>query len=303
MKSTALPLTFAALLLALPLSGQEPTVPDFSKGMPDVKLERKQNIDGQEAYRLTTTLGSKEFSTTLAKFLGVGWRMRELTDNEKFSISMARTAGAEVSLAAYGNANLPGVEIRGAYLKEKKGDAHARIDVQVFRFHLVRDSGPSLSPDGSKRLEVTRRAGGGNPDGIAVFDARTGKKRPGIRVMDAEADFAVLDSVSGRKLAGGSIAWHAMQGFFYWETSSRLWGFGSDGEYFKLIEFKADGSAGETMVDTMMPVPRVVWDNLPSSLQSKYKAEQAGADQSAPAPESKPEGDWKPDPESKARSR
>ena len=108
-------------------------MPDFSKGMPDVKLERKMKIDGQEGYRLTTALRNEEFSTRLGKFLGEGWRKRALTENETFSLTAARSEGAEVSLNAYKNANLPGVEIRASYLKEKKGDTHAQIDIQVFR--------------------------------------------------------------------------------------------------------------------------------------------------------------------------
>lgn len=134
MKITPLLLApFAALLIALPLSAQEPAVPDFSKGMPDVKLERKMKIEGQEAYRLKTTLGSKEFSTTLGKFLGAGWRKRELTEDESFSLTAARTYVAECSLEIYENEKLPGIEIRASYSKEKKGDAHAQVDVQAFK--------------------------------------------------------------------------------------------------------------------------------------------------------------------------
>ena len=64
----------AIVLLVLPLSAQEPAVPDFSKGMPDVKGEK---IDGNETFHLKTALGSKEFSTTLSKFLGAGWGVSE----------------------------------------------------------------------------------------------------------------------------------------------------------------------------------------------------------------------------------
>lgn len=133
MKITALLLPFAALLLALPLSAQESAVPDFSKGMPDVKLERKMKIEGQEAYRLKTTLGSREFSTTLVKFLGAGWHKRALTEDETFSLIAARTSVAECSLEIYKNGKFPGVEVRASYSKEKKGDAHAHVDVQAFK--------------------------------------------------------------------------------------------------------------------------------------------------------------------------
>jgi hypothetical protein len=134
MKITPLQLTpFAALLLTLPLSAQEAAVPEFSKGMPDVKLGRKMTIDGQKAYRLTTALDSKGFSTTLAKVLGTGWRKRALTEDETFSVTAARTSAAECSLEVYENEKLPGIEIRASYSKEKKDDAHADVDVQVFR--------------------------------------------------------------------------------------------------------------------------------------------------------------------------
>ena len=74
MNITLLLSPLATLLLALPLSAQELAVPDFSKGMPDANLERKQKIYGQEAFSLKTVLSFKGFSTTLSKFLGAGWR-------------------------------------------------------------------------------------------------------------------------------------------------------------------------------------------------------------------------------------
>lgn len=126
-------LPFAALLLALPLSAQDSAVPDFSKGMPDAKLERKMKIQGQEAYRLKTTLGSKEFSTTLVKFLGAGWHKRALTADESFSLTAARTYVAECSLEMYKNEKFPGIEVRASYSREKKGDAEAHVDIQAFK--------------------------------------------------------------------------------------------------------------------------------------------------------------------------
>lgn len=90
-------------------------------------------------------------------------------------------------------------------------------------------------------------------------------------------DFEVFDSASGKKLASDSIGWSAMRWFLYWEDSSKLWGYGSDIGYFKLFEFKADGTVAESEVDETKPVPSVVWDNLPTSLQRKYKVQQAGS--------------------------
>ena len=52
-------------LLTLPLSAQEPGVPDFSKGIPDVNLEKKGKANGTEHFHLTTALSHKEFFTNL----------------------------------------------------------------------------------------------------------------------------------------------------------------------------------------------------------------------------------------------
>lgn len=109
-----------------------------------------------------------------------------------------------------------------------------------------------MSPDGTKRLEVTRRE-------------------------ESLVDFEVLDSASGRRLANDSIGSDAMRWFLYWETPSRLWGYGSDIGYFNLFEFKSDGTVTENTLDETMPVPPLVWENLPSSLQRKYKAQQVAA--------------------------
>ena len=116
---------------------------------------------------------------------------------------------------------------------------------------LVRSIGSSTSPDGSKKLEVTKRE-------------------------KSLVDFEVIDSASGKRLTSDHIGSDAMRWFLYWETSTRLWGYGSDVGYFKLFEFKPDGTIAETTVDSAMAVPPLVWDNLPSSLQKKQKAQQAG---------------------------
>lgn len=110
---------------------------------------------------------------------------------------------------------------------------------------LVREFGSTQSPDGSKRLEVVRR------DRDIV-------------------DFEVFDAVDGEKLAGDSIGWSAMRWFLAWETSSRLWGYGSDIGYFKVFEFGEEGAVEETTVDETMAIPSIVWDHLPRSLQSEY---------------------------------
>ena len=243
-------------MLTLPLSAQEPAVPDFSKGMPDAKLESKLDVHGEEAFVLSTALSSKEFSTALNKFLGAGWAKREINPEEKIptAASMGLAATAEVNISVYENPKLPGVNVEVMHAKYKEGNADSRVTISVNRpGPLVRGFGSSMSPDGTKRLEVTRR------DKDLV-------------------DFAVFDSATGKKLASDSIGWSAMRWFLYWENSSELWGYGSDIGYFKVFEFRRDGTVAESEVDETKPVPPVVWDNLPSSLQQKYKAESGPRD-------------------------
>ena len=123
-------------VLVLPLSAREPAVPDFSKGMPDVKLEKKEKINGNETFHLKTALGSKEFSTTLSKFLGAGWSKRKLTPEEMIlAANKGRASSAEVNLAVYENAKLPGVDIRIIHLKPKEENARSSVDIVVIREH------------------------------------------------------------------------------------------------------------------------------------------------------------------------
>ena len=56
MKITTLLSPLAVLMLALPLSAQEPAVPDFSKGMPDAKLESKLEVLGRDRTRAVRIL-------------------------------------------------------------------------------------------------------------------------------------------------------------------------------------------------------------------------------------------------------
>lgn len=123
----------AIVLLVLPLSAQEPAVPDFSKGMPDVKGEK---IDGNETFHLKTALGSKEFSTTLSKFLGAGWGKRKLNLEEMtLAANKGRASSAEVNLAVYENAKLPGVNVSVFYLKHKAENARSSVEIVVIREH------------------------------------------------------------------------------------------------------------------------------------------------------------------------
>ena len=111
---------------------------------------------------------------------------------------------------------------------------------------VVRSFGASLSPDGTKQLVVTRRE-------------------------KSLVDFEVFNSTSSEQLVSDSIGSDAMRWFLYWETSSKLWGYGSDIGYFKIFEFTAGGAVTQIEVGRSLPVPAEVWENLPSSLQPKYK--------------------------------
>lgn len=113
---------------------------------------------------------------------------------------------------------------------------------------VVRSYGSSVSPDRSKKLVVTRRE-------------------------KSLVDFEVFDSASGKLLISDHIGSEAMRWFPYWESSTRLWGYGSDVGCFKLFDFKPDGTISETSVEPKMAVPPIVWENLPSSLQKKQKAQ------------------------------
>ena len=121
-------------LLALPLSANEPGVPDFSKGMPDVNLEKKEKANGDDIFKLKTALSSKQFTTTLTKFLGPGWGMRKLNREEMIlAANKGRASNAEVSLAIYDNAKVPGVDIRVIHLKHKEGNRASSAEITVIR--------------------------------------------------------------------------------------------------------------------------------------------------------------------------
>lgn len=81
---------------------------------------------------------------------------------------------------------------------------------------MVRRFGTYASPDGTKQLIVTRRE-------------------------KSLVDFKVVDRASGKELVADYIGSDAMRWFLYWETPSRLWGYGSDIGYFKMFEFLPAG--------------------------------------------------------------
>lgn len=252
------------LLFAIPLFAQEPDVPDFSKGIPDVSLQWKGKLEDQNLYKLKTTLSSKEFSGKLKNFLGAGWRKKTLNSEEMgFARSMGLTAKAAVDLNVYKNDKISGVEIQVFYLKHKDEKEDSNVQIFVIKSgSLIKDFGSFVSPDGTKELKVLRR--------------------------DTDiVDFEVLDSKSEKKLVSDSVGWSGMRWFLYWENSSRLWGYGSDIGYFKRFEFKSDGTVTETRADDMKSVPTAVWEGLPSALQEKYSKQQGVADKAPNALQAK----------------
>ena len=126
------PLVAGMAFLAFPASASEPGVPDFSKGLPDVSLEKKAKTDGKDIFHFKTSLGAKQFSTTLTKFLGPSWGLRKLHREEMIlAASKGRTPGAEVNLAVYENAKVPGVDIRVIYLKHKERTRGSIVEIAV----------------------------------------------------------------------------------------------------------------------------------------------------------------------------
>jgi len=117
---------------------------------------------------------------------------------------------------------------------------------------LVQRFGTFPAPDPGRRLVVTRRE-------------------------KSLVDFRVVSTATGKQLVSDYIGSDAMRWFLYWETPWRLWGYGSDIGYFKVFDFRPDGTVAQTEVTATMTIPQVVWSNLPSSLQRQYKAEAGGA--------------------------
>ena len=105
--------------------------------------------------------------------------------------------------------------------------------------------GSHSSPSGAMTVEVTRRE-------------------------KSLVDFAVVDTATSKNIVTDYIGSDAMRWFLWWETPSRLWGYGSDIGYFKVFDF-ASGRASTSAVTESMPVPQFVWDRLPTTLQRRYR--------------------------------
>ena len=129
-----LPTLTMVALLATALSAELPAVPDFSKGMPEMNLERKEVIDGTETFHLKTPLNSKEFSAVLSKFLGAGWGKRKLSQEEMIlAATRGRASNGEVSLAVYENPKVPGIEIQVIHLKRKEANPGPNVEISVIQ--------------------------------------------------------------------------------------------------------------------------------------------------------------------------
>lgn len=224
---------------------------EFFENLYKVKLEGVKPLEAYHdpdafysAIAKQVGIPKKAFGAVEEKF---GWKQ-----NEEFFLSAMVKGGSDGDYWGVMVTRFP-VALKEAKTMEEKMMFLERMEMKMVVIGydgavsfpedpLVREFGSSKSPDGSKRLEVTQR----EKDLV---------------------DFEVLDSLTGKKLAGDSLGWSAMRWFLHWETPSRLWGYGGDAGYFKLFEFKPDGTVEETAVDQTMPVPPVVLENLPSSLQ------------------------------------
>jgi len=116
---------------------------------------------------------------------------------------------------------------------------------------LVKNFGTTESPDGTKQLNVTRRA-------------------------KALVDFEVVDVSSGRQLLADTIGSNAMRWFLHWESPTRLWGYGSDIGYFNVFDFHPDGTVSGIEVEEGTTLPAAVWIGLPGSLQEKHASAPGG---------------------------
>ena len=133
-QQTTLALVTGIALLAFPVPASEPSVPDFSKGMPDVKLEKKEKANGDDIFKFKTALSSRQFTTTLTKFLGPGWDTRKFNREEMIlAANKGRTSNAEVTLAVYEKAKVPGVDIRVIHLRPKEENAGSSVEISVIR--------------------------------------------------------------------------------------------------------------------------------------------------------------------------
>ena len=114
---TAVVIVIMSLHLTVQAS-EAPAIPDFSKGIPGVTVEKKKQGKGIETFHLKTQLSSKEFSKRFRTALGAEWRQRIINKEEAtLSARKAMTANATVTLSVFVHAKLPCVNIRVMHVK------------------------------------------------------------------------------------------------------------------------------------------------------------------------------------------
>ena len=114
---------------------------------------------------------------------------------------------------------------------------------------MVNQFGVSSSPDSTMRVEVTRRE-------------------------KSLVDFRIIESSSGKILAEDHLGSDFSRWFLYWETPTKLWGWGSDFGYFKVFDFSSKQPVIGRKVTKDMLIPADVWNNMPSIRKEYKKAEQ-----------------------------
>ncbi|MBL9181710.1 MAG: hypothetical protein JNN17_06190 [Verrucomicrobiaceae bacterium] len=109
---------------------------------------------------------------------------------------------------------------------------------------MIRDFGAYSSPSGSFAIEVTRRE-------------------------KSLVDFTVSEKATGKQLVSDYVGSDAMRWFLWWETPTKLWGYGSDIGYFKFFDFSVTPVRMSAVTD-QITIPQTVWEHLPTSLQKRY---------------------------------
>lgn len=273
--------------LTFPISAQELVVPDFSKDMPDVTLERKEAINGLRIYHLKTALSSKEFSTTLSKFLGAGWGKRKLTQEEMILVAnKGRASNAEVSLAVYQNSKIPGVDIHVLHLKQKEENAGSSVEIHVMR---EADEGHA------------------DREKVEFFEKLYKVKIDGVKPLEEYKDPDSFYAAIAKQVGIPQKAFDAVEKKYGWKQNeefflSAMVKGGPGGDYWGVMvtrfpsalkEAKSEEEKIKLLEKMEMKMVVIDYDGSVSYPEKRDSAEQSGADQPATAPDSEPEGNSK----------
>lgn len=79
--------------------------------------------------------------------------------------------------------------------------------------------------------------------------------------------FTVSAVADGRVLHSDQIGSDAQRWCFFWDEQSRLWAYSSDTGYFAVFTIQPDGTVSKSNVDKSTPMPKPVYEFLPSSLK------------------------------------